>query len=74
MEPYIMVTLDDEGMFWEIGKCAPDFSAMYISDFQSRQPNNCWLWKYKFGEYLLQTFPVYNELMTIYIPQEKQEN
>ena len=24
-----------------------------------------------FGEYLLQTFPVYNELMTIYIPQEK---
>ena len=26
-----MVTLDDEGMFWEIGKCAPDFSAMYLT-------------------------------------------
>ena len=30
--------------------------------------------KYKFGEYLLQTFPVYNELMTIYLPQEKTTN
>ena len=24
--------------------------------------------KYKFGEYLLHTFPVYNELMRVYIP------
>ena len=27
-----------------------------------------------FAEYLLQTFLVYNELMTIYIPQEKTKN
>ena len=27
-----------------------------------------------FSEYLLQTFSVYNELMTIYIPQEKPKN
>ena len=30
--------------------------------------------KYEFRDYLLQTFPVYNKLMTTYIPQEKQKN
>ena len=25
-------------------------SVLCISKFQSRKPNNCWLWKYKFGK------------------------
>ena len=26
----VKVTLDDEGMFWEIGQCAPNCSAIYL--------------------------------------------
>ena len=68
---WFKVTLDDEGMFWDVSMRR--ILVLCISNFQPRKPNNCWLWKYKFGVYLLQTSPVYNELMTIYIPQEKQK-
>ena len=52
----LRVTLDDEG--WCFGRLVSmrRIWVLCISNFQSRKPNNCWLWKYKFGEYLLQTF------------------
>ena len=45
-------------MFWEIGYCAPKFGAVYL----------------KFSvKFLLQTFPVYNELMTTYTYPKKNK-
>ena len=37
---------------WEITCMASTrrILVLYVSKFQSRKPNNCWLWKYKFDE------------------------
>ena len=34
---YIKVTLDDEGIFWEIGLCAPNFSAIFSQIFSQAE-------------------------------------
>ena len=37
---------------WEIACMASTrrILVLYVSNFQSKKPNNCWLWKYKFDE------------------------
>ena len=57
-------------MFWEIGQREPNFSAIYLKISDKIKAKYCWLWKYKFGEYLFQTFLVYKELIKTYMPQE----
>ena len=46
----LRVTLDDEG--WCFGRLVSmrRIWVLCISNFQSRKPNNCWLWKYEFGK------------------------
>ena len=55
---------------------ALNFSAMYLK-FSVKTANETISADYEnvnLVNILLQTFPVYNELMTVYIPQEKPKN